>query len=204
MLPRRATLILICAAFLFSAATSGATAAKAVMPTPTAPVEAAILGLRTNPPMYNAHRGALVVTAEEQAAVVAAINAAQTPIYMAIVPSSSGKPSVVIAQIYAALKLPGTYLTIVETTYETYSTLFDVQPLLTRAFTEQRENGTAAVLIRFAELVGQQAHGTLPPPDAFEWVPALVFVGAVVILGLGYLLWRRAANRRSARITGSE
>ena len=122
--------------------------------------------------------------------VVTAISAAQTPIYIAILAGSADGARGTSREIHRAMGLPGTFLTIIGTVYDAYSTEFDAQPILTRAYVEQHNSGTAAVLIRFAELSGDAAHGTVDTPDLIAWRPTLIIIGLILVLGFGYLFVR--------------
>ena len=85
----------------------------------------------------------------------------------------------------------------IKVVYETYSTEFDSKPILTRAFAEERNNGTTAVLVRFAELSGQAALGPLPTPDVIAWRPTAIVIGSVLVVGVGYLLIRGKSEDES-------
>lgn len=153
-------------------------------------VEATANALQSNPPLVQAPRAPLAVDPAQAQEVVAAINAAQTPIYMAVLAGSADGAGGTSREIHRAMGLPGTFLTIIGTVYDAYSTEFDAQPVLTRAYVEQHNAGTAAVLIRFAELSGETAHGTVDTPDLIAWRPTLIFIGLVLVLGFGYLFVR--------------
>lgn len=159
-------------------------------PLPVNLVDAAVVSLQRNPPFFQIPRAPLAISEPDVTRVVSAIGAAGTPVYMVILPGTAVRAVGTSQEIQEKLGLPGTFLTIVGTVYETYSTEFEAKPVLTRAYAEERNNGTTAVLIRFAELSGQAALGPLPTPDVIAWKPTLIVIGSVIVVGVGYLLIR--------------
>jgi|GEM_PF-1507799 len=150
----------------------------------------AVAALRKDPPFFQVSRAPLAVAPNEVSQVTAAITDAGTPMFVAILPGSTGYAAGFSREVSQAMGLPGTYLSIIGTVFDTYSTEIDSQALLTRAYTEKGPNGTAAVITRFAELSGLAAQGPLPTPDMVAWRPTLIFVGAVFAIGIGFLLIR--------------
>ncbi len=150
----------------------------------------AVAALRQEPPFFQVSRAPLAVAPNEVSQVTAAINDAGTPMFVVILPGSTGYAAGFSREVSQAMGLPGTYLSIIGTVFDTYSTEIDSQAILTRAYTEQGPNGTAAVITRFAELSGQAAQGPLPTPDMVAWRPTLIYVGVVLAVGVGFLLVR--------------
>lgn len=150
----------------------------------------AVMGLRENPPLFQLGRAPLAVAQNEIPQVTTALNEAGTPMFVVILPGAGGYSAGFSREVSQAMGLPGTYLSIIGTSFDTYSTEIDSQATLTRAYTEQGPNGTAAVIIRFADLSGQAAQGPLPTPDMVAWRPTLIFVGSVLAIGVGFLLVR--------------
>lgn len=194
----RRTLAGIITAFVVAlSALPGSSAAAEPAPAPLPPLAVAIKQLRTNPPLYSSGGAPLRLNPAEQVAVRASIAAAEAPVFVAILPGArdTAKVSGTARQLRAGVAQPGTYLAIVGTVYDTFSTQLDAKPLLTRAFSEERDNGTAAVISRFAELVGQQAHGTTPPPAGFPWIPTLIGAGVIGVLLAGYFTMEAIRDR---------
>lgn len=160
-------------------------------PLPVNLVDMAVAGIQRQPPFFQFPRAPLAISESDTVRVVSAISAAGTPIYMVILPGTAVRAVGTSQEIQQKLGLPGTYLTIVGTVYETYSTEFEAKPILTRAYAEEHNNGTTAVLIRFAELSGQAALGPLPTPDVVAWRPTSIVIGTTLVVGIGYLLIRR-------------
>ncbi|NQU37133.1 MAG: hypothetical protein HQ526_05985 [Actinobacteria bacterium] len=150
----------------------------------------AVAALRENPPFFQISRAPLAVAPNEVSQVTTALNNAGTPMFVTILPGSTGYAAGFSREVSQAMGLPGTYLSIIGTVFDTYSTEIDSQAILTRAYTEKGPEGTAAVIIRFAELSGLAAQGPLPTPDMVAWRPTLIFVGSVFAIGLGFLLIR--------------
>lgn len=163
-------------------------------PLPVNLVDMAVAGLQRKPPFFQFPRAPLAISEPDAARVVSAIGAAGTPVYIVILPGTAVRAVGTSQEIQQKLGLPGTFLTIVGTVYETYSTEFEAKPILTRAYAEEHNNGTTAVLVRFAELSGQAALGPLPTPDVIAWRPTLIVIGAVLVVGIGYLLIRGRAD----------
>lgn len=187
----------------------GSTAAAEPPPAPLPPLAIAIKELRTDPPLYSSGGAPLRLNVAGQARVRASIAAARTPIFVAILPGARDTTKVkgTARQLRAGVAETGTYLAVVGTVYDTFSTELDAQPLLTRAFAEERDNGTAAVISRFAELVGQKSRGTLPPPTSFPWLPTLIGAGLIALLLAGYFTAQAVRDRkqpRPAAPTGSD
>jgi hypothetical protein len=153
-------------------------------------IDISVTALRVSPPFFQVPRAPLGIDPSQTDAVVASLQAAGTPIYVVILPGSADRAVGTSREIQQKMGLPGTYLSIVGTVYDTYSTEFSSKPVLTRAFAEQRNNGTAAVITRFAELCGQAAVGPLPTPDVVAWRPTLIVIGLVLLGGAGYLVFR--------------
>lgn len=159
-------------------------------PRPISIVTVCAANLKMDPPLYQNPKAPLAIALNEVAAVEASLEAAGTPMYVSIVSGPGERAHGVSREIQERMNVPGTFLTIIGTVYDTFSTQFDAQPLLSQAFAEQRSNGTAAVITRFAELSGQAAKGPIPTPDFIAWRPTLIVVGAVLIIGFGYLFIR--------------
>jgi hypothetical protein len=159
-------------------------------PSPITLVDMSVAALARKPPFFQLPRSPLAISEPDALKVVGSINAAGTPIYIVILPGSAVRAAGTSQEIQQKLGLPGTYLTLIGTVYETYSTEFDSKSILTRAFAEERNNGTTAVLMRFAQLSGQAALGPLPSPDVIAWRPTILVVGGVLVIGFGYLLIR--------------
>lgn len=157
-------------------------------PIPITLIDTAVASLVKKPPFYQVPRAPLAISEPDVVRVVTAISESATPVYIAILPGSAVRAVGTSQEIQQKLGLPGTYLTIVGTVYETYSTEFDAKDVLTRAFAEERNNGTTAVLVRFAQLSGLAAVGPLPTPDVVAWRPTMIVIGSVLVLGIGYLL----------------
>ncbi|MEI8081378.1 MAG: hypothetical protein WCI74_05980 [Actinomycetes bacterium] len=155
----------------------------------SAPVAAAIEALRTHPPLYNSSHAPMELTDEQQQQVLAAISAARTPIYVAILPRV-GMTTGVAKQIANGVGRPGTYIAAVGTAYDAYSTSMDVKSNLTRSFAEERTEGTTSVLVRFCALVGDQAQGIRPLGGTFPWPPVLAVVAVLVLILALYLIFR--------------
>lgn len=153
-------------------------------------VDAAATSLQRNPPFYQAPRAPLAIDPSQIEDVIYAINNAGTPVYEAILAGSADGARGTAQDLHRTMGLPGTYLVIIGTVYDAFSTEIDAQPVLTRAYVEAHNSGTAAVLIRFAELSGEQALGTVDTPDLIAWRPTLIFVGGVLVVGFGYLFIR--------------
>ncbi len=158
----------------------------------------AVAALQKDPPFFQLNRAPLAVAPNEVGPVTEALSNAGTPMFTVILPGSTGYAVGFSREVSQAMGLPGTYLSIIGTTYDAYSTEIDAQPILTRAYTEQHTNGTAAVITRFAELSGQAAQGPLPTPDQIAWRPTLIFVGVVLAVGVGFLLVRSKAKPQAA------
>ncbi len=200
---RRAYLAAIAAVFVglfvVAPATSPAFARTAndEEPLPVNLVDMSVAGLQRNPPFFEIPRAPLAISDADAIRVVTAIGASGTPVYIVILPGTAVRAVGTSQEIQQKLGLPGTFLTIVGTVYETYSTEFDSKPILTRAFAEERNNGTTAVLVRFAELSGQAALGPLPTPDVIAWRPTAIVIGSVLVVGVGYLLIRGKSEDES-------
>lgn len=158
----------------------------------------AVAALRKNPPFFQVSRAPLAVSPNEVSEVTAALNDAGTPIFVTVLPGSTGYAAGFSREVSQAMGIPGTYLSIIGTVFDTYSTEIDSQSVLTRAYTEEGPNGTAAVITRFADLAGQTARGPLPTPDMVAWRPTLIFVGTVFAVGIGFLLIRSKSPDDSA------
>lgn len=157
----------------------------------------AIEALRSNPPLYNSPHAPLAITPSQEIEVKAAITASGTPIFVAILPRID-EPGGAAKQLFKGLDQPGTYVAILGTVYDVYSTLFDAKPLLTHAFAEQRANSTAAVLAEFSTLVGKQASGTETGPSGFPWAQVLIVTAIILIIGgLYFGLQARTAAKSS-------
>ncbi|MGB3673565.1 MAG: hypothetical protein WA988_03905 [Candidatus Nanopelagicales bacterium] len=194
MLSRRSRFAALVAIFLGvfvlapAASPAMARAAETEEPLPINLIDMSVAGLARNPPFFQVSRAPLAISDAEIARVVTAIGAAGTPVYIVILPGTAVRAVGTSQEIQQKLGLPGTYLTIVGTVYETYSTEFAAKEVLTRAFAEERNNGTTAVLVRFAQLSGLAAVGPLPTPDVVAWRPTIIVVGSVLVIGIGYLL----------------
>jgi hypothetical protein len=171
--------------------TSTSSADEGDEPSPITLVDMSVTSLSRKPPFFQVPRAPLAISEPDAIKVVTSINASGTPVYIVILPGSAVRAAGTSQEIQQKLGLPGTYLTLIGTVYETYSTEFDSKPILTRAFVEERNNGTTAVLMRFAQLSGQAALGPLPSPDVIAWRPTLIVIGTTLVLGFGYLLIRR-------------
>lgn len=214
---RLALLVVLAGLCIFSGAslTAGNTAALAVgdvSPTPSPPttghpkeqspqITLAIEALRSNPPLYNSPHAPLAITPSDEVEVKAAIRASGTPIFVAILPRID-EPNGAAKQLFKGLDQPGTYVAVLGTVYDVYSTLFDVKSLLTHAFAEQRANSTAAVLIEFSVLVGKQASGTEIGPSGFPWPQVLIAVAIIGIAG-GLYFGIQARTAAKARQSGA-
>lgn len=166
----------------------GVASASAMAPTRN-DVEHAVAELKAKPPIYSDPAAPLAIDDAQIVEVTASIAAAQTPIFIAIVPNTGGKASDVARKLHRGLGEPGTYVGVSGTAYGTFSTDLDAQPLLTRAFAEERAHGTAAVLTRFSQLVGEQVRDPAPAEPPFPWAAILVvLIGAVVFIGIILLM----------------
>ena len=162
-------------------------------PRPISVVNLCAVNLRLHPPLYQQANAPLAIAANEVPQVVTALNTAGTPMYVSILGGPGERASGLSREIQERMNVPGTFLTIIGTVYDTFSTQFDAQPLLSQAFAEQRSNGTAAVITRFAELSGQAANGPIPTPDMIAWRPTLILFGVVFGVGVVILVlgWRK-------------
>ncbi len=187
--------ILICSTWAGGAVNM--TAAAATSSPPPGIVTRAIDQMVTNPPLFNDRRAQLKISDASAVGIVQAINIADTPIYIAILPSDAGVAKTVTRQIQTGYGKPGTYVSVVGNQYDAISTFFAVQDLLGQAFREQRNTGTAAVLTRFVQLVGDRAHGIEPIRRSFAWLPALIVVGVGLTLASAYGLYQWSRRRTS-------
>ena len=163
-------------------------------------VRNAIDDLEAHPPLVNDERAELRITRTEAAGVIRTINNGGTPIYIVILPSSAGEPVTVTQQVRAGYDKPGTYVSVVGIQYLAASSLFPVRDLMLQAFREQRNNGTAAVLTRFSQMVSDRAGGVIPVRQPVDWFPILLVGGVVVLVFGAYSLysWRRGDRSPTA------
>lgn len=200
--PRRSRSVAVVALFVGLLALAPAASPVVALPAEDEPIpitliDTVVSSLAKQSPFYQVPRAPLSIADAEVAPVVTAIGAAGTPVYIVILPGTAARAVGTSQEIHQKLGVPGTYLTLVGTVYETYSTEFNSKEVLTRAFAEERNNGTAAVLVRFAQLSGLAAIGPLPTPDVVAWRPTAIVIGSILVLGIGYLLisGRRAGKR---------
>ena len=167
-------------------------------PRPIRIAEVSAVALTKNPPLYQVKWAPLAIAPNELETVIAALNAAGTPMFVSILAGNGDQANGSARLVQEQMRTKGTFLTIVGTVYDTFSTEFDSQALLAQAFAEQRSNGTAAVIIRFADLSSQAAKGPIPTPDQIAWRPTLIIIGVVLVGGFGYLILRARLERRQA------
>lgn len=149
-------------------------------------LDEAIASLKQNPPIYVDPRAQLKLTKEQQDALAVQIQATGDPIFVAILPSQAGRPTVVTETIAKEIGKPGVYVTIVGVVYSAYATNFEAKHLLTQAFLQERHDGQAAVLSRFVDLSSQQLRGETPQPQPFP--PFFIVIVACMALALPVIL----------------
>lgn len=149
-------------------------------------VAAAIESLRSDPPLYNDHRAPLALDPAGADQVRASIAAAGTPIYLAILPTGSGKARTVCAELSAGLDKPGTYVAVVGQSYSATSNEVNVDGLMQEAFASERNAGTAAVLVEFTQLVSERARGGDGGRPGVPWTTIALVVALVAVAGVGY------------------
>lgn len=175
------------AGFIGAVLLGSASAAPAVAQTTPpvrvpAPIMAAIAGLKHNPPLYNAPHAPQGLTPDQEVRLRDELEDAGTPIYVAITPSIGEDTKGTAQQIYEGVKMPGTYVAISGTSYDTYSTLFEVGPMITRAFTQERDGGSVEVLSAFIKLDADQAAGNPIPAEPFPWAIVLTIAAGLIIV----------------------
>lgn len=146
----------------------------------------AVTGLKKNPPVYVDPRAQLELTQEEQDQLALHIKATDDPIYVAVLPSQAGRPTVVTETIANEIGKPGVYVTIVGVVYSAYATEFEAKHLLTQAFLQERHDGQAAVLNRFVDLTSEQLRGEIPEPQPFP--PFFIVIVSCMVLALPVIL----------------
>lgn len=156
-------------------------------------IEVAVEGLAADPPVYNDPKAPLALTAPQVDAVLAAVAAARTPIFIAIMSGKAGKAKEAARRLRAGLGHPGTYVAVSGEAYEAVSDTVDVDGLMQKAFAAERTRGTAAVLVRFVDLAGARASGSTPdPPPPTPWLQlALLALGFAILVGVYVLVTRR-------------
>lgn len=146
----------------------------------------AVAALKNNPPIYVDPRAQLKLTQEQQDQLAIQISATGDPIFVAILPSQAGRPSVVTETIAKEVGKPGVYATIVGVVYSAYASEFEAKHVLTQAFLQERHNGPAAVMSRFAELSSEtiQGHGAQaqPFPIYFAFIVGAMALALPVVL----------------------
>lgn len=162
-------------------------------PRPVSIVSLCAVNLKLNPPLYQQPNAPLAIAPNEIGQVTTTLESQGTPLFVSILVGPGERAKGLSREIQDRMRTPGTFLTIMGTVYDAFSTEFDAQPLLAQAFAEQRHNGTAAVVDRFAVLSGQAAQGPLPTPDFIAWRPTIIVF--VVVFGVGIIVlltgWRR-------------
>lgn len=183
----------------------GACPAQADPPVETSLLITAVDELSQNPPIYSDPHAPLALTPPQVLQVQDAIAAAQTPIYVALLPGRAGKPLAVSSRLREAIKQPGAYVAITGESYAATSDLFEVTDLMQEAFMAERNHGTAEVLVRFAQLTGSRAHGQEASRPATPWLGAGIILAVVVLaaLGFGWNSRRRVGATRTASSDGS-
>lgn len=143
-------------------------------------LDEAVSSLKQDPPVYVDPRAQLKLTSEEQDELALHIQATGDPMFVAVLPSQAGRPTVVTETIAKEVGKPGVYVTIVGVVYSAYATDFEAKHLLTQAFLDERHYGQAAVLNKFVDLASEQLHGDIPQPQPF---PAyfIVLVGCMAL-----------------------
>lgn len=181
---------------LVAPALVGATGAQADPPTDASLVARAIDGLSQNPPVFSDPNAPLHLSPAEVLQVQDAIAAAETPIYVAILPGRAGKALPVSREMRDAIRQPGAYVAVSGESYAATSDVFEVEDLMQEAFTTKRNYGTAEVLVRFAQLVGARAHGQVPERPAMPWLTAGIIVAVALVGAFSYgaFMRRRAAK----------
>lgn len=182
------------------ASTPTATPTPTISRPPTPELQAAITALQENPPLFVQHNAPLAINEADQAKVIAAAQAARTPFYIAIMTRrNDGVTTASARALGQGVGHGGTYLSIAGTSYTADSTVTEAKPLLAQAFREQRADGTAAVILRFIELVQAKVHGTTAAPITdFPWLKAGIVAGVAAILGGLFLLGDRRRKQRQA------
>lgn len=202
MLVRRLLGLLVGSILIAAPATLCAVPAKAEPPVDASLLVTAVDELSQNPPIYSDPRAPLALSSPQVLQVQDAIAAAQTPIYVALLPGRAGKPLQVSGQLREAIKQPGAYVAITGESYAATSDLFEVADLLQEAFIAKRTHGTAEVLVRFAQLAGERAHGREASRPATPWLGAGIILAAIVLAALAYGLHNRWRRRLGAADSG--
>gem|GEM_PF-6875053 len=149
---------------------------------------AATASFQSGAHLYLGANAPLALEAVQRTAVANDLGANRTPVFVAIMAPSAGKPSGSARILAKAVGKPGTYLTVIGTSYDSYSTIIKSKPALIAAFRDGRNDGTAAVITRFTELSTQYATGThaAPAPFPFHNVAlVLLLVGLTIAAALG-------------------
>lgn len=145
-------------------------------------VDEAATALRTNPPLYVDPRAQLKLTPAEQDQLIGQIRASGNPIFVAVLPSQAGRPTVVTQALAKEVDKPGVYVTIVGVVYSAYATDFDAKRLLIQAFSQERNNGQAAVLGTFVDLVAKQYQGESLQPKNLPVYFTFIVIAMVLAL----------------------
>ncbi len=180
----------------------GAGPAQADPPVDASLLVTAVDELSQNPPIYSDPHAPLALSPPQVLQVQNAIAAAETPIYVALLPGRAGKAQHVSSQLRDAIKQPGAYVAITGESYAATSDLFEVADLMQEAFMAQRNHGTAEVLVKFAQLAGARAHGQEASRPATPWVAAGIVLAVILLTALAYGL--HSHRRRRARCADSD
>lgn len=158
--------------------------------------DVAIRSLQTDPPVYVSADSPLRLNREAQRQVAAAIEAAQVPIYVAMLPRAARPAREATERIATSVDPEGTFFVTVGTVMDVSSPVPGARSLLTRAYSDRRWENTEDVMVRFVELVADRVHGREDPDAGFPIVPVAIVAGVLVVaISTSLLLARRRSGQ---------
>ena len=151
MWPRRVLVpLLLGAALLFSTAPAALASAE---------VDQAAAALASGESVYNDPAAENALSDSDVEALTSQVSATGLPIFMAVLPASTGDADAVLIELKDAVGLGGIYAVVVGGKFRAGSTTGSAAGLATEAFRSQKENGVAAVLGEFVTLADAEFNG---------------------------------------------
>ena len=151
MFPRRVLVpVLLGAALLFATAPAALASAE---------VDQAAAALAGGGSVYNDPTAEKALSDSEVEALTSEVAATGLPLFIAVLPASTGDPDSVLIELKDAVGLGGIYAVVVGGKFRAGSTTGSAAGLATEAFRSQKENGVAAVLGEFVTLADAEFNG---------------------------------------------
>lgn len=209
-----ASLLLLIGAVGTVAAVPAASAAPAGLTAPTvralASTDAVAASLRQSP-VYNDPDAERALSPADEVALLAEVQGAGTPIYVAVVPksfiaSSGGSADAALQSLARAVGQPGAYALIAGGTFRANSTLFPVNDLATKAVAANQGGTSYSVLSQFVASVSERAAAGGSSSDTtsgagdggFGWGGILVLLVGLGAVGGAVTYSVRKSRRRAA------